>query len=400
VAFAIGPVMQGTLGSAVVTGVATLPRCESTQDGKLPTSGSMFDQYQASIFLSAFKPSGASDETLQALNTNCDTGNCEWPTFSSLALCSNTTDMSSQVVEGHDGNGTLRNLTLPNGLYISDIEPGIVSYNGSSTLPTINYNNWRYDPVARFSVMYYHFGGDGNNYRAAEGVMYWCVQAYHATVKNTVLASEITSTWYPTELNTSAVPMILSPPQEQWKALGLTKATNFIVGDYSYGGVPEINLDFINLSLDWNNTFYSPPRQLDAIANLMIESFPDFFTYLAGAMSNRFRGSVCTLTVDGHMNLVTVLQIQWWYLVLPIATTILVCVFLAIVILESRRHDVKVWKNNILVTLFHGLSEDLRSVHKTSHVLDVPGMEHKAKQVVVCLKKGERDDDNGLVLKQ
>lgn len=389
--------MQATLGSAVVAGVATLPRCESTQGGKSPTSGSMFDQYQASIFLSAFNPSGASDETLQALNTNCNTGNCEWPTFSSLAICSNTTDMSSQVVEGYDGDGQLINLTLPNGLSISGIKPVFISSNGSATLPTTNYNNWHYDPVARFSVMYYHFGV---GYRAAEGVMYWCVQAYHATVKNTVLESEITSTWYPTELNTSAVPMILSPPQEQWKALGLTRATNFTVGNLSYEGSSEISLDFINLSLDWNNTSSYPPKELETIAKLEVESFPDFFTYLAGAMSNRFRSSVCTLTVDGRMDLEKVLQVQWWYFVLPIVTTIQVCVFLAIVILESYRHDIKVWKNNILVTLFHGLSEDLRLVHNTSHILDVPEMEHKAKQVVVSLKEGGRDNDNGLLLKR
>lgn len=393
-AFCIGPVIQGTLRTGSAIGIATLPRCEDTQDGEdrqFGTSGAMFDQYEASIYLSAFGPSGASDETLQALNTNCNTGNCEWPVFSSLALCSNTTDIKSQVIEGRDPDGTLRNLTLPNGLSISS-EAGDMAWAGSSTLPTMNYNNWNYDPVARFSVMYFHL----DDYSAAEGVMYWCIQAYDAKVKNAILESNITTSWYPKELNTSMVPMILSPPEELWNDLGLTNATDFKIGNFSHRGIPQIHLDFINESMDLNKTEYN---ELHAITELAVPNFPEFFAYLAGAMTNRFRGSVCTLTVEGEMILPPVLKVQWLFLLLPIVTTLLVCVFLASVILESRRHNVRVWKTNILVPLFHGLSEDLRLQHRRGIAMDVRSMENKAKNLLVCLKTSGRDGD-GLLLRQ
>jgi hypothetical protein len=55
--------------------------------------GRLFDQYHASIIISSFNPSGPADESLQSLNTNGLTGDCEWPSFASLATCSETIDL-------------------------------------------------------------------------------------------------------------------------------------------------------------------------------------------------------------------------------------------------------------------------------------------------------------------
>jgi hypothetical protein len=392
--------MQGMLGSASTIGVATLPRCESTDNGKQSAAGAMYDQYQASIFLSAFTPSGPSDETLQALNTNCVTGSCEWPTFSSLALCSNTTDMTSQLEKTYNEDGTLNKLMLPNSLEISGIIQGTTYANGSSQLPTVNYNNWSYDPVARFSIMYYHL--DDSHFHAAEGIMYWCIQAYNAVVKNGILESEITSTWYPKELDTSTLPINLTPPAETWKDLGITQTTDFTIGFLEIGasvGADDTSLAFIGRSLDWTYSSAFPSNQLKAISLLIVESFSDFFTYLAGSMTNRLRGSVCQKTVEGKMNLETVLRVQWLYLFLPIIATSLACVLLAAVMWQSRHHDLGIWKTSILVHLFHGLSNDLRSTHDTSHLYKVSEMEDKAKQVLVYLK-GDKKDYDGLMLEQ
>jgi hypothetical protein len=116
---------------------------------------------------------------------------------------------------------------------ISNLTGGYVVYsNGSQTLPTINYNDWNYPPIARFSILYYHYNFRASGkaeFRAAEGVFYWCIQGYHAEVKENVLSSTISSVWYPSYLNTSAPLQILSPPAERLTSLGLDRPTDFSI---------------------------------------------------------------------------------------------------------------------------------------------------------------------------
>jgi hypothetical protein len=397
-AFAIGPTIQETLGSDYTTGISTLPICVRTSnDNEL---GRLFDQYQASVFLSSFNPSGPTDESLQSLNTNCLTGDCEWPTFASLAICSETTDLYNQTNRTYHSDGSFASLTLPNGLSLTEIGSDETYWNGSSTFPTMNYNNWSYDPIARFSLLFYHydyFPTGKSDYRAAEGIMYWCVQSYEASVKSNVLSSKIKSVWRPDYLNdsVSAPSVVLSPPKEYWEDLGLTESTDFIMN----GTMALWHLKFIEQSVDINNTSPSPPNQLKVIAGLGISSFPDFFTYLASAMTNRLRVTICNETVDGKMNQEQVLKVDWKWLALSSTTVVLVCIFLAAVISESRSHNVEAWKSNILATLFHGLSDEVRVEYRTVKAGVVGAMEDKARGIFVQLREGESDDTAGLLLR-
>lgn len=395
-AFAIGPFIQGTLGSAFVTRVSTLPVCRSVDGSQF---GTLFNQYQASIYLSDFNPKGPSDESLQGLNTNCMTGNCEWPKFSSLAVCSETTDLHDQVRQTfREADKSLQSLSLPNGLIISNLTDGnIVFSNGSKSLPTINYNDWKYPPIARFSILYYHydFRNTGKaEFRAAEGIFYWCIQGYDAKVKDSILTSTVSSVWYPPFLNTSAPLQILAPPSEKLSSLGLDSPTEFSIIDQGS------QFSFINSSLDNNAAKYDwPPNHIKAIAGLMVDDFPSFFTYLANALTNRLRGKLCNETAKGIMNQEPVLQVDWKWMILPTGTVLLVCVFLGAVIWESQRHDVRTWKNNILAVLFHGLSEDIKSERGFGREVDITTMQEKAKQVVVRLNEVQGEAGTALLLR-
>lgn len=169
--FAIGPTIQGTLGSAYTIGNSTLPVCIRGSNTQL---GTLFNQYQASLFLSNFNPSSPSGESLQSLNTNCVTGNCTWPPSPSLSICSNTTDLYNQKTKTYNIDGSFASLTIPNGLSLPDIGSAEEYWNGSTTFPTLNYNDWDHEPIVRLSLLYFHrdFAGTGkDDYRAAEGIM-------------------------------------------------------------------------------------------------------------------------------------------------------------------------------------------------------------------------------------
>jgi hypothetical protein len=204
----------------------------------------MFDQYQASIFLSTFNLSGPTDESLQSLNTNCVTGYCEWPLFASLAICSETTDLYNQKEVIHDKDGSFKSLALPNGLSLPNIGHNQTYANGSSTFPTTNYQNLTFDPIARFSLLFYHHNyfpsGGKSDYRAAEGIMYWCIQSYEASVKANVLSSKLKSVWRPDYINISdrcsflaAQGLLEGPGSHDWNRLHL-KWTLCIVASQVY----------------------------------------------------------------------------------------------------------------------------------------------------------------------
>lgn len=188
--------------------------------------------------------------------------------------------------------------TLPNGLSIP-AQTGLENWNGSITYPTTNYENWLYPPISKFSFMFWHYdmgpltdnGSTLTGYRAVEGVMYWCVQAYKASVKNNTLSSEVVASWYPAKIDPNSTVITLSPPEQEWKALGLSTATYFTADTSGYS--------FINNSLDINYTLVDPPNQLEVLTKLMIDDLPSSFNSIASSMSNRMRGSVCNLTVDG-----------------------------------------------------------------------------------------------------
>ncbi|RDW57287.1 hypothetical protein BP5796_12737 [Coleophoma crateriformis] len=392
--FAIGPTIQGTLGSEYTTGLSTLPRCTGNHSAAgngftVENMGTLFNQYQASIFLSTFDPSGPSDETLQSLNTNCATGNCKWPVFASLAICSNTTDMYDQTIKNYDSDGSVASLTLPNGLSVPKIGGNPTYWNGSITFPTINYNDWRYDPIARFSVLFHHndlHGSGMPDYRSAEGIMYWCVQSYEASVTSNILSSKIKSNWWPDYMNNSAETQVLSPPDEFWKDSGITEPTDFTVHRSMTRWLP-----FFNLSVDINNTKYNPPNQLQIIAGFSVASLPDFFTYLASAMTNRFRGTICNESVDGTMHELQVLKVQWYWLILPCASIVFTFGFLLAVIADSWSQGAMIWKNSILPILFHGLSEDIRKNKGTGNVASARTMKNQAKSIHVQLKENDAD---------
>lgn len=281
---------------------------------------------------------------------------------------------------------------------ISNLTDGNIMYfNGSRSLPTINYNHWKYPPIARFSILYYHYGFRDSSkaeFRAAEGVFYWCIQGYHAEVKDSILTSTVSSVWYPSYLNTSAPLQPLSPPKEKLSSLGLDAPTDFSVID------ENDQLSFIKLSLDHDAMHYAwPPNHLHSIAGLMVDDLPSFFTYLADAMTNRLRGELCNETTKGVMNQEPVLQVDWKWMILPAGTVCLICVFLGAVIWESQRHGVKTWKNNVLAVLFHGLSEDIEESWGVGKAVDITTMQNKAKEIVVQLKKGQGEDGTIMLLR-
>jgi hypothetical protein len=87
-------------------------------------------------------------------------------------------------------------------------------------------------------------------------------------------------------------------------------------------------------------------------------------------------------------------DIRWEWLIFKGAILVLTICFFVLVVFQSAKDEVVVWKESPLVLLFHGLQ--LKEERDQSGPMDLAGMESKAKKVRVRLRNG----DFGVKLKE
>ncbi|KAL1642366.1 polynucleotide adenylyltransferase [Diplodia intermedia] len=396
VSLAFGPLTQNALDTRSVDGKATLPRCFTTRKGNHSTKGALFNQYYSAIYSGEYNTEPAiQNQGLQRLSTDCKTGNCTFPIYSSLAICSDVKNITSSVTPACDKSFPLPvcNYTLPNGLHTLNyaIDPDVLPGTGtalfsSSTLPTENYEAWADFAIAKFSLLSYRNPG---NYTAWEGVYYWCVQAYNSTVTNSVLEETVIRSWYDPNSsanrnsnNTVNTGLVLTPPSDVWPLLGLDKSTEFVVDNNTFP------LPYINSSLD--STDSSAESNIPNALKMM-EFNPDgwwnmqpSFEFIASSLTHRLRYEICAeVLIEGTQHGIrTIIAVQYIWLILPcIAVAMTALFFVCVVLFHSP--PTMVWKSSITATLFHGLEADARAAHEMEKVLEVEEMEKIAKNVYV-----------------
>jgi hypothetical protein len=87
-------------------------------------------------------------------------------------------------------------------------------------------------------------------------------------------------------------------------------------------------------------------------------------------------------------------DIRWEWLIFTGAILVLTICFFVLVVFQSAKDEVVVWKESPLALLFHGLQ--LKEERDQSGPMDLAGMESKAKKVRVRLRNG----DFGVKLKE
>lgn len=150
----------------------------------------------------------------------CSTGNCTLGQYSTLSLCSKCADISDQI-ECRDGNcPTGSRLRLPDDSVSLNPNYGIVNITSDTTYP----NSSVLGDIGPLVVRYQGLGFL-NNYNltppyATECALYWCVNTYNATVKNTNFEETQTNTWTnltaPATVYGQDTPIVLSPEECFW----------------------------------------------------------------------------------------------------------------------------------------------------------------------------------------
>lgn len=338
---------------------------------------------------------GMRNDTAVTAAPTCSTGNCTWPAFSSLAMCSSCTDLSDKVY--HNSNPSASEWWLPNNAWMDD---GAL-FKTHSFLPTIRYNTTIKQAFVDLTYLHHAIWPNGtkNQPHASECILYFCVKQYTVRVDAGVYLENVLSSWpgphepIPGAPDLSAyagntpkspfeVDLILRPPGQDdeyhvdARAFYQLKAwLGDVVADTGYAGLSYGNeADGSDVAqamyeiqtggdIDQGDAANGPDRVMKTIAD-----------GLSAAMRRQGNGSA--VVMGQALREESFVRARWGWAILPIALVLLTCGFMATTLVLAARRGVPTWKSSALATLAHGLNEEL-SARVTASRLDV--MEAKAR---------------------
>lgn len=349
--------------------------------------------------------------------TSCTSGNCTWPTFSSLGICSHCEDVTAYA-QKHSSCSTSSTsemeqmnctINLPGSPPYLAFQSTIVESAATQEYPYMLVwpSNLKYyadtdfydyltngtyagveEPLLPIAVVKVDPFQMQNITRADQCALSFCVKTYNESVSNGAISSTVLSTW-PGRYSGSDV--IISPPADKE---GSITSKNFSVDSTTAHGVlGTIGTKFFgNLTVMIDAvqqiTGHVPSSDIMDALNQTSDLY-GLMESVATSMTNHIR-SVSASTVPGQMGTVeTYVHVRWVWLTLPAVLIVSSAAFLALAMLETRHKKAEVWKDSSLALIFHGLEQKGESA---GMVNTLSGMEDVAKEMKVRLDRGDAED--------
>jgi hypothetical protein len=364
---------------------------------------------------------GQGDQQLQILNTDCPSGDCSFPVFSSLGICSSSLNVTDRLrkngmcltAEAGVCNFTLDydpmlRVTLVDDSTLGNARMTMSVASNFSSARLIDYGD---SGIINIAMIWFSEGAE-YNIHAFDTVLYWCVRGYQSSVQSFVLNQNITAVWYGTEATigpseeyyppwwqssgrgqATGGSRIFTPPQDQWAALNLKTPTNFTVDDYTSRGLKN----WLNESFNGVEYGDDSGTSRDWAMGLLWETLwwvqgqdmGHFFESATMEMSDALRRTCPkNISVIGTaFNVATVLEVQWVWLAYPAAVVVLTSFLLISTMMDSRQCRTMVWKANILPLVFHKLSPDLERGLPENYAEDIKVMEKASQNIRVKLER-------------
>jgi hypothetical protein len=284
--------------------------------------------------------------------------------------------------------------------------------------------------------------------QASQCTLSWCVNEYEASVENGRFSERIAESWQPRSQQWDT-PWDFSPKQLTPPARGGTTATpNFTISadsemslkiwlveklsfsdSFSVRAVEDGEMKWIsegdlawlpdlssNFSAHWGDYgATSMPPNYDVLRLFRTEDPLEIMSRLAKAITTYIRsrneseqtdsppGGLPTIPTDTSLvgpvvgmsqTLEVYIAVRWPWLALSGTLLMLTLLFFALVVAQSAKGGVAVWKSSPLALLFHGLDE--QSVERLRDTKEVAEMERRARHVRVQLC----DQGSGVILKE
>lgn len=331
----------------------------------------------------------------------CPTGNCTWPIFTSLGVCSQCVDLGSELVNisGSDKNTTDPIWVLPNEhrmngsnlFVIRNLQPKemlVLHPLELYSLATIEFLFW---PGLNFTGL----PSPADIPKAFQCVIHHCVRTYNTSMVDGKLSEDVISVW-PTNSTTvdelrAAANLTRAPANnEAFPIHGLVNLQP------PFGGSYPIELWAAGTIAGWFQEHFTtwilatetadndvgrglnssvinhndPGPMMDSIAL----SFTRYMRTKADAETNRGDALIQQ----------TFVVVRWQWAILPVALLVLASAFMILTIACSWRRDIPTWKSSIIPSLVYRLDDKIANdIARKGPILDCLEDEAKRQKIVV-----------------
>lgn len=347
------------------------------------------------------------DEIVQQLQLHCQSGNCTWPAFTSLGVCSSCTDVHSYLKTSEskeplymflspDNAGSsyspsgIPQPTLPNGLHI-DSSVQMTTFGTGNPGKTVSMSNvntliWSMTMLREKTTTSKRASPE---YEAIECGLRYCVEEHKTEVTSNSIkdtanivkgATRASNSWSVTDketlrfytsntgMNDTITTAELNSLDFESPAVGLTRS-DLMLGDqynvsqtavdgisslmystFTYDG-SQLGINGFYIAAGYGDAQYDPP----SVQQLwMSNSLQQSFEILAVSMSNAIRAGSDNGSVETGQEGSSVIkfQIEWPWIALPMLVILASLAQLVVVILSSRM--VPLWKESTLAVLSRG----------------------------------------------
>lgn len=369
-------------------------------------------------------------EPVAPIAHECPTGNCTWPLYHTLAVCSLCQDISDSVTSHtYPSPNPLEEIvqfTLPNdynekivGVNMSRNSAVDGNIHGILTLeaeqvaskvpPTTNQTF--FTPMALLVTATGYSVGPAPEYeiqpatsfeiQASQCQLQFCVKSFTATQNEGGTFQEFLANppWfnstdpYGSWVTTLVYNHTLSPP-------GLNE-TFTVWGEAAIALTDYLNSAFQNVTIPGPMTVsdgdQTRPGMFGSDAALSVfnafnstGSMNLLMDNMALSMTNNIRTNKgAGPSASGvAMSTKSVIQIEWPWMVLPLALLFLSLIFLLLLVAKTRAQKLSAWRTNSLATIFHGLDDEDRmaaGLLDEKHVMEMVGKEMQVKMVYDAL---------------
>lgn len=309
----------------------------------------------------------------------CSTGNCTWPTFLSLAICSHCQKLKVNV-STVPGIPTV--LSTSNGLKIQKNLPNGIAVLSESTLPVLDLG-YTDNTISNFTIL-------GSEEPLAYGcALFWCVQETSASVTAGKYHEEVIKTWSNASLRNSGCDKddvsVCDTDVIGNHILSLIgdlddithNTTNFSIGVATQAMFEQFLRTFFTGNVSTSMAQSDLTFSSDFMAALVpsrsssphgigttLTNVPELITNISQSITTRMRQTArndpTAHILGAAYELDSFVHVRWKWLTLPLALLLLTLIFLLAAIRTSAQPEVLLWKSSSIALLFHGLSEERR----------------------------------------
>jgi len=343
---------------------------------------------KAAIYDGLFKPGVVVDYV-----PLCDTGNCTFPRFDSLAVCSKCLDISQNIshvnvpsnISALSGSQNVT-YSLPGGAEVvfsalfEDQQllmgPEIVVTSEFPSAVTKQVLGLQ-DPLLSLAILQFpdvkERMQDGNYFNTLptthQCAIYFCVNTYEVTVENNNATTTVVSSWT-SEYGTPTVGAALEPGGMDGTQNAVLQPPRDDIGEsnntYTIAAGTLANLQawlIMTLSGSMNTSFSEVLAPVWAGDEMVVLDQTTDWSFLMAALARAMTSYIRDPQQSKEANCVygtatrdeTFVQVQWHWLTLPTALVGMSILFLGGTMLKNESKHALTWKSSSLALLFHGL---------------------------------------------